>query len=351
MASEWDQLIQELVEKASSVMLIGSIDTGKTTLATLLAKKALEAGRRVAVVDADVGQSEIGPPGAISLGFPEKGFVRLSELRPRGLYFVGSTTPMGFLLECVIGTAKMVERAKRFSADFIIIDTTGLVKGYIGRRLKVMKIELVRPEYVVLLQKGQELAGLERSLIGPQIRFLQPSPEAKTKTQTIRALRRSVRFSQYFKEAHELSFSLRSLKLRGTRLLTGEPLPRETLKDLGAGLSEEILHAEIGTEGLYVVFAGSGGREKDEERLRLRVEDRPVQTCGMARMVGTLLGLLDDQGETLALGVLRSIDFLNWTARVWTPLLDPSPVTGLVFGVARWDLEGWELPPLRRNEI
>src|SRR5918999_822328 len=61
----------QAIERALDVavtMVIGEGDTGKTTLVTALANALVERGFRVAVLDADLGQSEIGPPTTIGLG-------------------------------------------------------------------------------------------------------------------------------------------------------------------------------------------------------------------------------------------------------------------------------------------
>jgi polynucleotide 5'-hydroxyl-kinase GRC3/NOL9 len=60
------EIAQQLAEVAS-VMLIGAIDTGKTTMARRIVGTAVEAGRTVGYVDADIGNSSIGPPSCVSL--------------------------------------------------------------------------------------------------------------------------------------------------------------------------------------------------------------------------------------------------------------------------------------------
>ena len=50
------------VSRANVAMLMGGVDTGKTTLALQAARLAIGAGRTVAIVDADVGNSTVGPP-------------------------------------------------------------------------------------------------------------------------------------------------------------------------------------------------------------------------------------------------------------------------------------------------
>ena len=67
MAASVHQEIAEQLADVASVMLIGAIDTGKTTMARRVVGAAIEVGRTVGYVDADIGNSSIGPPSCVSL--------------------------------------------------------------------------------------------------------------------------------------------------------------------------------------------------------------------------------------------------------------------------------------------
>src|SRR3989442_7161458 len=58
----------EAAARARVTLILGTSDTGKTSLTARLAGALAARGERVAVVDADVGQSEIGPPTTVGLG-------------------------------------------------------------------------------------------------------------------------------------------------------------------------------------------------------------------------------------------------------------------------------------------
>jgi polynucleotide 5'-hydroxyl-kinase GRC3/NOL9 len=80
---------------------------------------------------------------------------RLSScLAPAAHYFVGSTGPIGRFLSVVIGTADLVREA---TGAFVVIDTTGLIHES-GRILKCHKIDAVRPDVIVAIEKHSELA-------------------------------------------------------------------------------------------------------------------------------------------------------------------------------------------------
>jgi polynucleotide 5'-kinase involved in rRNA processing len=148
-------------------MLIGGLDTGKTTLALDAVRIALAAGRTPVLVDADVGISTIGPPACVGI----KAFHSEADLGSLddhdGLHFVGAITSARLVLQQVVATAVMVERA-RHMGDVIILDTTAVAAGVSGETLKYHKAELCRPDRVIALQRGEEM----EPVVGMLRRFL-----------------------------------------------------------------------------------------------------------------------------------------------------------------------------------
>jgi len=138
--------VAERVPPDGCVVLIGGVDAGKTTLARALHR--LLGGE---VVDADLGQSTIGSPTAITLGTYDGGM--------RDGYFVGDTTPRGHLVLALCGALRMARRARRP----LVVDTDGYIAGNAGRSYKLALIEALDPDLVVLLPKGMELELLRLS--------------------------------------------------------------------------------------------------------------------------------------------------------------------------------------------
>ena len=91
---QWLALAGELL-KGRIILVLGSVDTGKTTLVTYLANSLVKRGKRVAIVDADVGQSDIGPPTTIGLGLVESPIKKMREAKRLAMYFVGAISPEG----------------------------------------------------------------------------------------------------------------------------------------------------------------------------------------------------------------------------------------------------------------
>jgi polynucleotide 5'-hydroxyl-kinase GRC3/NOL9 len=160
--NQYEALVDDAVGKKHTVVLLGALDTGKTTLSTALLAAAVQAGRPSAYLDADVGQKHVGPPATVSLKF-----VRSAEdlqadrmAVADSMSFIGAIAPEDHLLQIVAGVATLYRAAKEAGADFVVVDTSGLVSGINGQILKYHKIELLQPDLVVGLQRGEEILPL-----------------------------------------------------------------------------------------------------------------------------------------------------------------------------------------------
>jgi polynucleotide 5'-hydroxyl-kinase GRC3/NOL9 len=160
--NEHEALVDQAARTKHTVLLVGGLDTGKSTLSRQLLETAAAAGRAAADLDADVGQKSVGPPAPISL----KHVRSPRDLEPESfpvedaLAFVGSTTPEGHLLPVVTGLAQLHRRALESGAEFVVVDSSGLVSGVYGQILNYHKVEMLRPDLVVGLQRGEELLPL-----------------------------------------------------------------------------------------------------------------------------------------------------------------------------------------------
>jgi len=91
---------------------LGKTDVGKTTLLQGLAKLILAAGNTVAILDGDLGQSTYGLPTTLNL------MLLRSDANPEQIvservasYFVGSISPVGHLLQTLVGCKRLLQKA------------------------------------------------------------------------------------------------------------------------------------------------------------------------------------------------------------------------------------------------
>ena len=201
--NEHDVLVERAVADKRTVLLVGGLDAGKTTLARAMIAKALEAGRTAALLDGDVGQKAVGPPGIVSLKH-----VRTAENLepdrleiPDAIAFVGSTSPQGHLLPLVTGLARLHARARSEGADLVVVDTSGLVSGVYGQLVKYHKVEMLEPDLVVGLRRGEELApvlGVIQRFFSTDVVSLGIHPGVVSTTADQRAENRERAMRRYF---------------------------------------------------------------------------------------------------------------------------------------------------------
>ena len=350
---EWESAIGEVVASPGVAMVVGGVDTGKTNFCVQLANAGVEAGISTAVVDADVGQSEIGAPGTIGMALAEKPIEALSDLKARRLYFIGATSPVRHLIECIVGTKKMVDAAVEMGARLVAVDTTGLVDGAIGRKLKTYKADLVRPRYLIGIQKKREI----ESVLTPfekveSIRVMKVSSSelARRKPAEFRAARRQLNFYKHFHDAPGHIIHLDSIYTWNTWFCTGRPMKWQYAKLMEDTLKCRILHAEVTGRGIYAVS------ERTCTRSGLAAIEEYFKTAAITIVRGDtftnlLVGLADEHGNTMDVGLIQAVDFSQRFIFVLSPIKTVSPVRVVQFGSIRVGRDGKELGTLRQGEL
>jgi polynucleotide 5'-hydroxyl-kinase GRC3/NOL9 len=195
-------LLDDLTRRRGVIMLIGARDTGKTSFGLRLLEAAVAAGKTAAYIDADIDQTTTGPPGCAGLHFV-RNHGDLDDLdRADAMQFVGSITPDGLVLQQVVATARLVDRA-RSEADIVVVDTTGVVSGVTGQTLKYHKMELCRPDVVVGMQRGAELEpliGMLRRFFSAEVEVAPIDPGIRPVSPEERGAARSKGFEHAFSE-------------------------------------------------------------------------------------------------------------------------------------------------------
>lgn len=333
------------------LFLVGGSDSGKSTLAAVLLAEAGRAGRTAAVVDADVGQSSIGPPTCLSLAFAAQPPQTLGELRPEALEFLGVPSPIGHLLGMAVGVSRLAGLARARGAETVVVDTTGLVDGSVARALKTAEVQLVQPDLVIALQWEDELEHLlqaYRSRGEPAVLRLRPSARVKTRSREQRAARRAHVLADYFRDAVEHVFAWDRVPLENTAWTTGRELPGHLRAHAEQLLGCEVLYAERGTGVFLITSERPDGYALRELKEVYGAGTRAVEA---AALPGLLVGLLGARGETLAVGLLDAVRFRERELKIVAPPLDPQHVRALRLGSLRISRDGSQLGFLEPGEL
>ncbi len=320
------------------IFVLGATDTGKTTCIKELANALYRKGYSVGILDADVGQSDIGPPTTIGFGVVEKTFEDFHDLPVRNFYFIGSISPKGHLLQMVMGVRKMLDAALNDGLDKILIDTTGLVSGQLGRILKEQKIQSVQPDVIICLQHEQECEHLlspYRAFPAPRVIRCVPDRACRSRSQTARQHYRERMFQIYFEDAPTRTCSLAEIGIFESHLFRGIPVGDDVLTGLNELMQAEpqdtdhrILWGEfVDTELLLV----TNTRLRYQQIMTIKQEYPQVEyvrNMMLYDLKQMLVGILDQHQHYCALGIINTIDFSAQQAAIITHAA-PQDIAGL----------------------
>ena len=303
-------VLVDAVADAPLTVVIGEVNLGKTTLAARLATALHARGHAVGVLDADVGQSEIGPPTTVGLGRVVRPLTRLADAERVALRFVGATSAVRDQLATVVGVARLAARARALGLTRVIVDTSGLVRGDLGLRLKQAKIDALDPDLVLAIDRDGEcepIVAPYRRAGRPRIIRVAGVSAARPRSSDERRLHRERALASHFASAARATVDLGHVALRRPALFVGEPIDPDELADASADGPELVWGERRGGEVAVV----SRGRLAEAER---RALSRRLQASGFVDhaaedIVGMLAGLENEHLETLALGVVVAVDF------------------------------------------
>ena len=174
MSPDWaDRIAERLLGEGLTLegvcLVLGASDTGKTTLVKALAKH-VALSRPVAIIDADIGQSHLGPPTTVGWAVVGSAETDLGQLSAEGISFVGDVTPVGHLLQLTAAIMQCVRQASE-AAGLVLIDTPGLVHGAAAAALWWALQRILQPEQVIAVQRSDELGPVLSGLNSSELRL------------------------------------------------------------------------------------------------------------------------------------------------------------------------------------
>ncbi len=186
---QWLQLLEDLRQAPRRVMIVGPSDRGKTTLAGWLGERLAEVAP-TGLVDADVGQSQIGPPATVGW--------RLAGSVQEHCYFVGDVSPASRPATALSALLRAVRDAEAAGAAYTVIDTTGYIEGDGAVALKTAKVEMLAPLDVLVIgddRPARRLLKCWQNFTPAQVRHLNTPDRLQVKTVTQRRQHRQQMFA------------------------------------------------------------------------------------------------------------------------------------------------------------
>lgn len=335
--TDWKRIADQIVIPNQRVLVLGASDTGKTTFCRYLIDAARTAALKVALVDADIGQSQIGPPTTVGMKLyesadaanthptenknletdstPSENKKENSKIgldsSADAIYFVGTISPPRNLLPILTGTRLMVDAAIDAGADFIIIDTTGYVHDGAAVMLKQQKIELICPNHIVCVGRSKELEriiGSYHNLNMLTIHYLLPHKLVRTKSSEARKRNRETKFNVYFEDAEIQAIPFEQIKGARTPFFNGRMANEKELEILSGLTENEVVHAEWGQRTVSLIARRKLTQDatiKLKDYLSLNYVVSEITTYFEQRLVG----MIDGSGATVAVGIIENVDF------------------------------------------
>jgi polynucleotide 5'-hydroxyl-kinase GRC3/NOL9 len=199
LASPEEEPYDEWVEVADSILsscptpctvtVLGSTDSGKTSFTALLANRGILRGLKVAIVDADVGQADIGPPGFIGLAYPKSWVSWLRFLEPEMLRFIGSIEPSPLVGRIISACVELQAKALSDGAELIVVDSDGWVEGWAALEYKVDFVRALRSNHVVVMGDDRLAEYIARLFPGGVYKLTRPMVQATRSAEDRRRLR------------------------------------------------------------------------------------------------------------------------------------------------------------------
>ena len=270
---DWVELAENLgnFNGRFKAVVLGDLDSGKSTLTTFLANKLLGEGRKVVVIDADTGQKDLGPPTTIGMKRLERPTPILSEEVEDSAFFVGSTSPAGMVDRSVAGVLLLVAEALKLGAEAILIDTTGWVYGWEARELKTIMISSLKPEFLIAIQRTDELETLLKPFTKTSTKIVRVSTPRNVRSRS-RSERRALRsrvFRRYLRDGRRVTLSMDDVGILYSYLGSGKRIEQDRMGVICNVLGERPVYSEEGEDFIFLIL-DEGVFIEDADLFKLR---------------------------------------------------------------------------------
>ncbi|MDR0797404.1 MAG: hypothetical protein LBE70_01600 [Nitrososphaerota archaeon] len=222
--SEALQVVTAMQNKPAVIMVVGKSDSGKSSFSTYMVNNLVSKKTKIAVLDSDLEQSDIGPPCTIAYTYVIKKVTELCELGMANAFFVGVTSPTQAVARSIEGlTAMHKEIMQKHEADYVIINTDGMIEGESAVNYKMQLVNQFKPDIVIGIKSQEELAPLFSGMPTISTHYVESSPVANGRSPEKRTKLRELNYAKYLKDAKVRSLFANYMEIQEKNVLPKEP--------------------------------------------------------------------------------------------------------------------------------
>ncbi len=333
----WENAAKEVLslKKPVTVMVMGGVDSGKTSFCTFLANEALRKKWKTGVIDADLGQSDVGPPSTIGFNFVSEPVKDLFEIKAENACFVGLTSPSGAVNKVIKGITELKNGVMEADVDFLIVNTDGWVDGEDAAKYKIELWKTISPSVVVGIRQEDELTPILTALKEAKVLSIDSPRLVQRRNREKRKILRELSYKKYLKQAKVHPFALNWVKVEGSLLGAGSPLAPGRMEKIRSLLGARPIYSEETLTTIFIVLRKN--RSVSEEQIKEIEESfgKRAKVIREGEEEGLLVGLQDELGKFLGIGILCGVDYKRRVMKVYTPVNEN--VSTIRFGQIKLD--------------
>jgi polynucleotide 5'-hydroxyl-kinase GRC3/NOL9 len=314
--------LSKIQEKPVIALVLGAVDSGKTSFCTYLANKALSEKLRIAILDGDLGQSDIGPPCTIAYAFATRPITDLFNVNAKNAFFVGTTSPSPRVDKALEGFSSLRKEVLARNPDLVVVNTDGWVEGEEAIKYKLRLVEELKPNIIFSLQIKDELTPLLKALEEFRVLIVDSPLSTRERSKEKRRNLRELGYRKYLRNAKVQSLPLSWIKIEDNELFGLGKKDEHTrqAKKIFELLGMKPLHFAELKDRLAVVIGRT--RWIEEENIK-KVEEftrKKVVVFRKGDEKGLLTASYDSDRRFLGIGVLQEIDYIRKTMKLLTPV-------------------------------
>jgi len=309
---EWISTVEKCMDD-ETIVLIGGVDSGKTTLATVLGNMLVQNRNPCIIADLDPGQSYLSPPTTLGSTKVNTPYHDLSFAPPLYILHIGSTSPT-LLAEYQIRMSENLLNKIRRKEKFknLIIDCDGWIEGENAIKHKMKLLDIVKPTHVIFMNNIPN--GLDEYIKDISIKYsvVNSSKFVLKRGQEARKALRELSYRRFLKNA-----IIRTIPITWVELTT---IPTEA----------------FGTKQNPIEYFRRTLTAYAEENNLLGVDAEDVMEGFLKNRIGVLSYLIGVNGDMLGIGLLAEINLRKNTLKIFTPVreqLKKIIISGIILSI------------------